>query len=121
LQDVLQVRCFQVDAAKSPFAGNGLMDYPQNSRTKHPQGFKKAANIASIQGNAMNEIIFSVTTAPEGGFIAQALGHSIFTEADDLPGLRSAVRDAVLCHFDEGKAPSVIRLHRVEEEVLALA
>ena len=69
----------------------------------------------------MNEIIFFVTTAPEGGFMAQALGHSIFTEADDLPSLRSAVRDAVLCHFDEGKAPSVIRLHRVEEEILALA
>jgi hypothetical protein len=69
----------------------------------------------------MNEIIFSVTTAPEGGFIAQALGHSIFAEADDLPGLRIAVRDAVLCHFDEGQAPAIIRLHRVEEEVLAVS
>jgi hypothetical protein len=60
----------------------------------------------------MNEIIFSVTTAPEGGFLAQALGHSIYTEADDWIGLRAAVRDAVLCHFDEGKAPVMIRLHR---------
>ena len=68
----------------------------------------------------MNEIIFSVTTAPEGGFLAQALGHSIYTEADDWIGLRAAVRDAVLCHFDEGKAPVMIRLHRVEEEVLAV-
>lgn len=69
----------------------------------------------------MNEIIFSVTPAPEGGFTAQALGHSIFTEADDWPGLRQAVREAVLCHFDEGQTPAVIRLHRVEEEVLAVA
>lgn len=68
----------------------------------------------------MNEIIFSVTTAPEGGFLAQALGHSIYTEADDWIGLRAAVRDAVLCHFDESKAPAMIRLHRVEEEVLAV-
>ncbi len=68
----------------------------------------------------MNEIIFSVTTAPEGGFLARALGHSINTEADDWIGLRAAVRDAVLCHFDEGKAPAMIRLHRVEEEVLAV-
>ena len=68
----------------------------------------------------MNEIIFSVTTAPEGGFLAQALGQSIYTEAEDWIGLRAAVRDAVLCHFDEGKAPAMIRLHRVEEEVLAV-
>lgn len=67
------------------------------------------------------EIIFSITTAPEGGFMAQALGHSIFTEADDWPALRAAVRDAVLCHFDEGQAPAMIRLHRVEEELLSVA
>lgn len=67
------------------------------------------------------EIIFLITTAPEGGFMAQALGHSIFTEADDWPGLRAAVRDAVLCHFEAGNAPALIRLHRVEEEVLAVA
>jgi hypothetical protein len=29
------------------------------------------------------------------------------------------VRDAVQCHFDEGKAPKIIRLHFVREEVLA--
>ena len=69
----------------------------------------------------MNEIIFSVTSAPEGGFLAQALGHSILTEADDWQGLRLAVRDAVLCHFEPGHAPAVIRLHRVEEEVMTLA
>jgi hypothetical protein len=72
------------------------------------------------KGLEVNEIIFSVTTAPEGGFIAQALGHSIFTQADDWASLRTAVRDAVLCHFDEGQAPALIRLRRVEEEVLAL-
>lgn len=68
----------------------------------------------------MNEIIFSVTVAPEGGFIAQALGHSIYTEADEWPSLREAVRAAVLCHFEEGQAPAMIRLHRVEEEVLSV-
>jgi len=29
------------------------------------------------------------------------------------------VRDAVRCHFDEGKRPRVIRLHFVQEEVIA--
>ena len=57
--------------------------------------------------------------APEGGFTARAEGESIFTEADDLDGLREMVRDAVRCHFDEGKGPRVIRLHFVREEVFA--
>jgi hypothetical protein len=66
-----------------------------------------------------SEIIFLVEQAPEGGFVARALDHSIFTEADDLEALRNAVRDAVRCHFDEGERPKVIRLHVVREEVFA--
>jgi hypothetical protein len=67
----------------------------------------------------MDELIFLVQEAPEGGFTARALGESIFTEADDLDDLRDMVRDAVRCHFDEGKGPRVIRLHFVREEVFA--
>jgi hypothetical protein len=66
-----------------------------------------------------NEIIFAVEEAPEGGFVARALGHSIFTEADDLEALRDAVRDAVRCHFDKNERPKVIRLHLVREEIFA--
>lgn len=68
----------------------------------------------------MNEMIFVVEEAPEGGFTARALGESIFTEADDMESLHEQVRDAVRCHFDEGKAPKVVRLHFVREEVLAV-
>ncbi len=67
----------------------------------------------------MEELIFLVEEAPEGGFTARSLGESIFTEADDLDGLREMVRDAVRCHFDEGQGPRVIRLHFVREEVCA--
>jgi len=67
----------------------------------------------------MNEIIFLVEEADEGGFNARALGESIFTEADDLDELRANIRDAVACHFDEAAKPKVIRLHFVSEEVLA--
>jgi hypothetical protein len=66
-----------------------------------------------------SEIIFLVEQAPEGGFVARALDHSIFTEADDPATLRAAVRDAVRCHFDEDARPRVIRLHFVREEVFA--
>ncbi|MBP6965182.1 MAG: 2-oxoisovalerate dehydrogenase [Armatimonadetes bacterium] len=67
----------------------------------------------------MEEIIFVVEEAPEGGYTARALGEAIFTEAEDMPGLHEMVRDAVRCHFDEGKRPRVIRLHFVQEEVIA--
>jgi hypothetical protein len=67
----------------------------------------------------MDELIFLVENAPEGGYTARSLGASIFTQADDLDGLREQVRDAVRCHFDEGQGPRVIRLHFVREEVFA--
>ncbi len=67
----------------------------------------------------MDELIFLVEHAPEGGYAARALGASIFTEADDLDALRGQVRDAVRCHFEEGQGPKVIRLHFVHEEVIA--
>ena len=67
----------------------------------------------------MEELIFMVENAPEGGFTARALGISIFTEADDLPGLREQVRNAVRCHFEEGQGPRILRLHFVREEVIA--
>jgi hypothetical protein len=68
----------------------------------------------------MSEVIFVVEEAPEGGYTARALGQSIFTEADDWQEFQANVRDAVICHFEEGQAPRVVRLHFVREEVIAL-
>jgi hypothetical protein len=67
----------------------------------------------------MNEIVFLVEESAEGGFTAHALGESIFTEANTMLELHDAIRDAVHCHFDDGKSPQVIRLHIVREEVIA--
>jgi len=67
----------------------------------------------------MNEIIFLVENAVEGGYIARALGESIFTEADNLESLRENIRDAVHCHFEPEQKPKMIRLHYVSEEVIA--
>ncbi len=64
-----------------------------------------------------SELIFTVEDAPEGGYMARALGVSIFAEADDLDSLREMVRDAVRCHFDEDARPRVIRLHFVREAI----
>ena len=65
------------------------------------------------------EIIFEATESDEGGHEARALGHSIFTQGDDWNDLTAMVRDAVLCHFDEGSAPRAIRLHLIREEAIA--
>ena len=59
----------------------------------------------------MTEIIFIVEEAPEGGFIARALGDSIVTEADTRKELQTQVRDAVRCRFEHDNMPRVIRLH----------
>jgi len=64
------------------------------------------------------EALFSVEEAAEGGYVARALGCSIFTEADTWDELKRAVRDAVRCHFDEGERPDVIRLHAVRDELV---
>ncbi|MHB0990875.1 MAG: hypothetical protein ACYC3O_00830 [Burkholderiales bacterium] len=62
----------------------------------------------------MNEILFLVEKALEGGYTALAMGESVFTEADTLPELRQMVQNAVHCHFDEDDMPKVIRLHIVQ-------
>ena len=67
----------------------------------------------------MSEVVFVVEEAPEGGFTARAVGQSIFTEADTLAQLHDRAREAVRCHFDEAKAPKLIRLHFVRDEVIA--
>ena len=65
-----------------------------------------------------NEIIFDVRQSPEGGYEARALGHSIFTEADDWEQLKEMVRDAVLCHFEDDEMPRMVRIHMVHDEVI---
>ena len=68
----------------------------------------------------MAELIFHVEEANEGGFTARALGESIFTEADDIEQLRTNVREAVECHFEEHNRPKLLRLRFVRDEVLQI-
>ena len=68
----------------------------------------------------MKELIFVIEEASEGGYTAQALGAGIFTEADDLKTLQQNVRDAVKCHFEDGQAPAMVRLHFVRDELIAV-
>ena len=67
----------------------------------------------------MNEIIFIIEEAGEGGYTARALGDPIFTQGETIGELKENIRDAVKCHFDEKALPRIIRLHIVKDEVMA--
>ena len=69
----------------------------------------------------MKEIVFEVVQEADGGFTAEALGESIFTQADDWDQLRANVREAVQAFFFDTAPPASIRLRRVRDEVLAVA
>jgi hypothetical protein len=42
----------------------------------------------------MDELVFEVTQEPDGGFVAEALGASVITQADTWDELRDNVREA---------------------------
>jgi hypothetical protein len=67
----------------------------------------------------MRELVFEVTQEADGGFVAEALGESIFTEADNWESLRANVREAVQAFYFDRPAPDRVRLHLVRDEVLA--
>mgnify|MGYP006421590817 CR=1 FL=1 len=68
---------------------------------------------------AATELLFTVEEADEGGYIASSVSGAIVTEAGDIEQVKAAVRDAVVCHFDEGGGPRLIQLRFVRDEVIA--
>jgi len=68
----------------------------------------------------MEDILFVVEEAEDGSFRASAAGAAIHTEADTLKELHREITGAVVCHFDPGEAPPLIRLHHGRQELLAL-
>jgi len=67
----------------------------------------------------MSELVFEVTQEADGGFVAEALGEGIVTQADTWETLRANVREAVEAYFFDRPAPELLRLHLVRDEVLA--
>lgn len=67
------------------------------------------------------EIIFEVREEEDGGFVARALGYSIFTEADTWEELRQNVREAASLHFeDQAEKPKLIQLHFIKDELIPM-
>ena len=59
----------------------------------------------------MDEIIFLIEEAMEGGYNAKAIGESIFTQGDTLEEIKKNIKEAVECHFEEYRKPKLIRLN----------
>jgi predicted RNase H-like HicB family nuclease len=53
----------------------------------------------------MEEIKFIVEEAEEGGYIASAVGYSIFTQGETMEELMLMIEDAIKCHFDVDELP----------------
>ena len=84
------------------------------------------ANTSEHQRATMKEITFEVERDEESGWFvarwdAPRSQGGISTQGKDLRELEQNVREAVSCHFDNGKAPGRIRLHFVNDPVLATA
>ncbi len=69
----------------------------------------------------MKELVFEVVQELDGGYTAEALGESIFTQADTWEELRTNVREAVGAFYFDSTPPASIRLRLVRDEVLAVA
>jgi predicted RNase H-like HicB family nuclease len=68
----------------------------------------------------VNEIVFEITQEADGGFYAECLTESIFTQGDTWDELRANVKEAAEAFYFDRPKPSGIRLHLVRDEMLAL-
>ena len=72
----------------------------------------------------VKEIAFEVQRDEENGWLTASWDAprgrgGITTQGKDLRELEQNVREAVRCHFENGKLPGRVRLHFVNDPVLA--
>lgn len=68
----------------------------------------------------VTEIVFEITQDADGGFSAECLTESIFTQGDTWNELRANVKEAVEAFYFDRPKPASIRLHLIRDEMLAL-
>ena len=77
-------------------------------------------NAGSPNLETVNEIVFEVTQEADGGFSAECLTESIFTQGNTWADLRANVKEAVEAFYFDGPKPAGVRLHLVRDEMLTL-
>ena len=65
------------------------------------------------------EITFIVKESLDGGYEANCVGYSIFTEGETFDEIKSSIKEAVHCHFEDDQMPKMIRVLFQKEEVIA--
>jgi predicted RNase H-like HicB family nuclease len=68
----------------------------------------------------VSEIVFEVTEESDGGYCAECLTESIFTQGDTWDELRANVREAVEAFYFDRPKPAHVRLHLIRDEMLIL-
>ena len=69
----------------------------------------------------MQELVFEVVQEGDGGYCAECLTETIFTEGDTWDELRNNVLEATSAFFFDRPLPERIRLHWVRDEILSVA
>ena len=49
---------------------------------------------------------FNISQEPDGGYVARAVGHAIFTEGNTLEDTLRNIREATECHFEDDETKS---------------
>jgi hypothetical protein len=76
--------------------------------------------VQSLRFRIVNEIVFEITQEADGGFCAECLSESIFTQGDTWDELRANVKEAVEAFYFDCPKPTSVRLHLVRDEMFAL-
>jgi hypothetical protein len=69
----------------------------------------------------MPELVFEVVQESDGGYCAECLTESIFTEGNTWDELRKNVLEATSAFYFDRPRPERVRLHLVRDEVLLVA
>jgi predicted RNase H-like HicB family nuclease len=69
----------------------------------------------------MPDLVFEVIQEADGGYYAECLTESIFTQGDTWDELRNNVVETTAAFFFDRPRPARIRLHLVRDEILSVA
>jgi hypothetical protein len=69
----------------------------------------------------MDELVFDVELDEGGRLLAIGRGESTFTDGADWNDLKRNVQEVIEAFFYDRPKPSVVRLHMVRDEILAVA
>jgi predicted RNase H-like HicB family nuclease len=82
--------------------------------------FVKTTQMSHQYFSKSPQLLFFITEAEEGGFIAKAPQVGIYTQGETWDELLQNIKEAIHCHFDEGDAPKEFTWQMVKREVVVL-